>query len=419
MSTTPSKEQQKRSAADIFAAFEYQWDYFVLMLLKENDDTVSVRFEVCDDVDAQSGENVVLYQIKHSVQKNARGTTINLSNRDTDLWKTISIWTKLIDENPATLDNSNYFLVTNKNVSLNKFGIAIEAYKKNHNEQNLKSTLIEIGKSNKSEVSRTDSEKKSKISVSEIITSLLNKSYWKEFCLKISLIQTADSLKEDIKRIMSNRFGLRRNRVEWVYNHIMTSIKDDSIEDIIQGKPISYTGAIFTEKYQNILDIGRQKIYFRSDYSYNDFKGNPMELLFMKQLFSIGDTKETELERIVELTTRWLRFKNNLHEHWDNNDIIEEDVAKLTLEVCSAWGNCYRSKHHKISSTSTEEELCDAGCNTVYEMRNKKFSISDTPLDYDVSEGCLYYYSNSPTEIIPNLPLIGWHRDWKSKFKEP
>ena len=39
---TPSKEQSKRSAADIFAAFEYQWNYFVLRLLKENDDAATV-----------------------------------------------------------------------------------------------------------------------------------------------------------------------------------------------------------------------------------------------------------------------------------------------------------------------------------------------------------------------------------------
>ena len=50
---TPSKEQSKRSAADIFAAFEYQWNYFVLMLLKENDDAATVSFELLDDIDTQ------------------------------------------------------------------------------------------------------------------------------------------------------------------------------------------------------------------------------------------------------------------------------------------------------------------------------------------------------------------------------
>ena len=66
---TPSKEQSKRSAAHIFAAFQYQWDYFVLQLLATNDDTITVSFELLDDVDKQTGECITLYQIKHSVQK--------------------------------------------------------------------------------------------------------------------------------------------------------------------------------------------------------------------------------------------------------------------------------------------------------------------------------------------------------------
>ncbi len=52
---TPSKEQSKRSAAHIFAAFQYQWDYFVLQLLATNDDTITVSFELLDDVDKQDG----------------------------------------------------------------------------------------------------------------------------------------------------------------------------------------------------------------------------------------------------------------------------------------------------------------------------------------------------------------------------
>lgn len=69
---TPSKEQSKHAAADIFAAFDYQWDCFVLQLLDVNDDTTTVSFELLDDVDKQTGECITLYQIKHSVQKKCK-----------------------------------------------------------------------------------------------------------------------------------------------------------------------------------------------------------------------------------------------------------------------------------------------------------------------------------------------------------
>lgn len=44
--------------------------------------------------------------------------------------------------------------------------------------------------------------------------------------------------------------------------------------------------------------------------------------------------------------------------------------------------------------------------------------LAETPLEQFLSEGCIYYYSNSPTDIIPELPLIGWHYNWKDKFKK-
>ena len=141
---TPSKEQSKRSAADIFAAFEYQWNYFVLMLLKENDDAATVSFELLDDVDTQTEEGITLYQIKHSVRKSSKRKTINLSNRDTDLWKTISIWMKNIDERPDILENSTFQLITNKEISENAFVKAVEAYKETLSDDKLKSAIDAI-----------------------------------------------------------------------------------------------------------------------------------------------------------------------------------------------------------------------------------------------------------------------------------
>lgn len=417
---TPSKEQSKRSAADIFAAFEYQWNYFVLRLLKENDDAATVSFELHDDVDTQTEEGITLYQIKHSVRKSSKGETINLSNRDTDLWKTISIWMTFIEEQPDILENTKFQLITNKAISKNKFVEAIEAFHDTHSVEDLKSAFVTIKESKRTEKSKIESDKSvnNHLNVSQIISDLLNKDYLKEFCSRISISKTSDILKEDIKRIMGNRFGLNYNRIDWVYNKLMTSLKDDSIVNIINKTPVSYNGSIFTERYQSILDIGRKKLNFRFDYSLDNLSGDFRDFLFIKQLISIDDTKDDDLDRIADLTKNWLFFNNNLQEHWNNNDIIHEDVKRLTEDVYAKWRTYYHSNHRRIISEATCNELCEAGCNTVDSMRQCEFLLADTPLGNFLSEGCIYYYSNSATEIIPDLPLIGWHRDWKNKFKK-
>ena len=334
----PSKEQSKRSAADIYVAFEYQWNYFVLTLLKEIDDTSTVSFELHDDVDKQTDETITFYQIKHSVQKNAGGKTINLSDRDSDLWKTLSNWMKFIDAQPEMLVNASFILVTNKSISDNQFVKALTAYQKNHNLDDLKSSIDEIKNSEKKKSDESkDKPKKTRIDVSKTISDLLSFPNLDVFCEKIVFSETEDILKEAIKRRMKNRFGLNEHRVDWVYGQIMTSLKDDAIEHIENSKQVSYTGGVFAEKYQSILDTGRKKIHFRSDYSHDDFKGNPKELLFMKQLFEIRDTDENDTDRIAELTVSWLRFNNNFHEHWNNGALIQDDVDRLTHNVCSIW----------------------------------------------------------------------------------
>lgn len=416
---TPSKEQSKRSAADIFVAFEYQWDYFVLMLLKENDDDATVSFELRDDVDTQTEEGITLYQIKHSVRKSSKGETINLSNRDTDLWKTISIWMKYIDDEPDILENTKFQLITNKAISKNKFVEAIEAFHNTHSVEDLKSAIVTIKESERTEKSKikSDNSVTNHLNVAQIITDLLNKTYLNEFCSRIYILKTSDVLEEDIKRIMSNRFGLNHNRIDWVYDQLMTKLRNDSIDNIKSGKSVTYNGAVFKERYQSILDIGRRKIYFK-DCSINDFEGNFRELLFMKQLFSVYYVKENEVDRMSRLTLSWLRFNNNFHELCNDNILINEDVNNLTKDILSAWDNCYNKKYRKITEMSTDDELSEAGCCTIDDMREKLFSLAETPLGNQLSEGCIYYYSNSATEIIPDLPLIGWHRDWKNKFKK-
>ena len=203
---TPSKEQSKRSAAHIFAAFQYQWDYFVLQLLATNDDTITVSFELLDDVDKQTGECITLYQIKHSVQKNAKNETINLSNRDTDLWKTISIWMEFIDEQPDVLASHKFVLVTNKAIEDNAFVNALGKFRENRSIDELKSALISIQGSERVNKDKTDITKKKSADISEIITKLLSKSYLSEFCARISVSETSDMLKDEVKRYMDNRF---------------------------------------------------------------------------------------------------------------------------------------------------------------------------------------------------------------------
>lgn len=413
--STPSQEQKKRSASDIFVAFEYQWDYFVLTLLQKGvDDTTSISFELLDDVAVQGDEGVVLCQVKHSVRKNKAEQTINLSNRDIDLWKTISIWIKLIEECTGKdlaeyIANTEFHLITNKKIADNKFVIALNKFKDREDLNEFRNSLAEISNSG---------ERDSKLS--GIISAFIGKPYLEQFLGKIRIITKSDCLQNDIFDALHNRAFLPMTKVKSVYNTLMTELRDAVKLDIKNRKIIKFTGKTFADRFQSVFETGREKLYFRVDYDYGSFDGDPRQLLFIQQLDVIKDLPAQEgarLDKIVQYAKEWFQFKNNLQDYWDNGTLITEDIMKLSADVRSSWSSNHTSAYRRLDLNSPEEELCDAGCLVIDTMRNKEFTLGNTPLGQMLSNGCIYYYSNSPTNVIQDLPYIGWHINWESKFK--
>lgn len=413
----PSEEQGKRSAADIFIAFEYQWDYFVLSLLSKSiDSTTEVSFELFDDVAIQQGQSsIVLCQVKHSVQKSKKGKTINLSNRDVDLWKTISTWIKIIDEiDPSEwnnyLSNVEFHLITNKISENNEFVNALNSFSTKNNISDFKAKIEEIALSGKSNSEITDT-----------INSFLSKSYLEKFVKQIVVISKPDCLKDEILTMLHTRAFITNSKTHQVYNSLMTELRDVVKSDIENRKAIVFTGETFANQFQAVFEIGRSTINFRHDYDFTDFDGDPQNLLFIQQLEAIKEFPKHEgkrMDSIVSYTKEWFQFKNNLHELTGNNFLIGDDILKLSNDVRAAWNNYHNSAYRMLDLGSTEDELCKAGCSVIDNMRGQNFNVGNAPLGQMLSHGCIYYYSNTPTHLISDLPLIGWHIDWENKFKK-
>ncbi len=90
--------QDKTNAEDKSIGFDYQYYYFLYLLLGLEEGQ-KIGIEVKDDVhiDLNDGSQVLL-QLKHSIQTNTSGKVVNLTERDSDLWKTISNWVNIIND---------------------------------------------------------------------------------------------------------------------------------------------------------------------------------------------------------------------------------------------------------------------------------------------------------------------------------
>jgi hypothetical protein len=89
---------EKTSADSTSIGFEYQYYYFLDRLLNLKPGQ-SVGLEVKDDVHtALNADFNILVQLKHTVQNNAKGDPIALTELDSDLWKTLYNWSQVISD---------------------------------------------------------------------------------------------------------------------------------------------------------------------------------------------------------------------------------------------------------------------------------------------------------------------------------
>ncbi|WP_227136328.1 hypothetical protein [Kosakonia radicincitans] len=107
--------------------FQYQYYYFLYRLLNLKSGQ-SVGLEVKDDVHTNlDNDTQLLFQLKHSVQRNSTGNIIALTELDHDLWKTLYNWTMVISDKVYERENdekqlafiakTEFHLVTNKSES--------------------------------------------------------------------------------------------------------------------------------------------------------------------------------------------------------------------------------------------------------------------------------------------------------------
>lgn len=403
-------QQEKRSASDIYLAFEYQWDFFVLEVVKllEEDDVVS--FECLDDVARQTNNEVILYQIKHSLRKKANGETVNLTNRDSDLWKTITVWMDFIEENEeanrdAYINSNRFVFVTNKTINSNAFGDALQKYKQNGDLSAFRNRINEI------------KEKGDSASlVTRQIERLVNASYFETFVKHISLNFVPNELELEIKKKIGVRFALKEDKINSVYEHLMARMRDDAKELIRSQKKIQYDCHTIQERYWTIINEGREKLVFRTDFPRYD--GNPRDLMFIKQLIAVNDITTDDCDDIANYTNQWFQFHNNFKEKWNNHDINDRDVQNLTTDVDSVWRDSHKQFYRKLTKFSSVQDLDDAANNVLTVVRKEPLSLARTPLGQALSRGCFYYYSNDDSTIITEMPRIGWHIDWRAKFRK-
>lgn len=384
------------SADNTSIGFEYQYYYFLLKLLRMSTDE-SVGLEVRDDVHTELNNNTqLLIQLKHTVQQNTDGTTINLTNLDSDLWKTLSNWSKVITDTKAArnekkaqlafIEKTEFLLVSNKSSCGDvKFF-----------------SICEKPKSAKGELEKLQLSTKD-ASIQQYIQDLvqLDDEVLEAFIPKISFNLDIDNIIIRCKDAIREKH-IPPEAVDSLFQQIDSQIRQDNFYAIKAGKKIVVTFDQFHMKCRRPFAIARSPDLKPSKY-YGALPNTLVDQIFIKQLIDIADVKVTDADEIAQYTRYMFDVKTSLATWQQSGELTAEDVRKFSDEAKLRWKNQFKASHRKSALPDVlAREVLD-------EMRKQQLAVGNQSMGTEFSNGEYYRLSD--------IPEIGWQETWGEKYK--
>lgn len=400
---------EKHTAGGQSLGFDYQFLYFVYLLLdlKQGE---KIGYEVKDDIHIEKPDGtIVLLQAKHTVQKNSTGEAINMTTLDGDLWKTLNIWTIFID---SILDSDlfkyKFILVTNKNSSdSNELINGVVSYqKKEKSIQQVKAIISKLYKNT------TDEKIQGYINnVLQISDDKLDK-----FLSRIEFQTNTDNLLEEIKtRLKERLFQKKADRIEVVMDSLIANLSKDKYIEIDNHGSFEVTFEDFCSKYEHCFRL----VFDERPLPIRKFSfclpNNIEDKVFIQQLLDIGDVNSGSSE-IEEYATLWFQAFNNFQNWIENSFVLSTEIDDFEKNAIRVWKNEFKSKYRmveqRLSAGETindlDKEIKSLALELLDFIRKEKLSLVNTDLGIEISNG--YYY------LLSDEPKIGWHYDWKNRY---
>ena len=390
------------SAADTSIGFEYQYYYYLdrLVNLRTGE---SAGLEVKDDVHSDLATGFcILVQLKHTVQTNAAGAPIALTELDSDLWKTLDNWTRIITDSTARRDtvarqleyirNTEFHLVTNKSQSKrNKFLATVIEF------QESQTPIAELHDAI-AKLDTTDATLQSYIRTIVALDDAVLAAFFKNVRFELEL----DDIIARVKKSIREKF-VDDEMVDSVFERLDSNIRSENFKNVKSGAKLQLSFEEFWKNYKKYFSDGRSK-----KLQYTKFQHPlPADLFaqkFVKRLLEIGAIGKSDIDKATAYTLAKLRLVTHLERWRQQGRIVPDDIEALHDEVITRWENEFDLA---FLECGTEKEVVSAALKMLAELRRKNFLMDETQLPIELSNGELYHLSD--------IARIGWHKDWTRK----
>ncbi|MDQ0477472.1 ABC-three component system protein [Chryseobacterium sp. MDT2-18] len=402
--------QEQHTAGPQAIGFDYQFYYFMFLALDLKFGQ-KIGFEVKDDVhiDKEDG-TTILYQAKHTILKNAKGNPQNLTDLDTDLWKTLSNWVDFVnaDKSSDFLKKHTFILVTNKSESNNDFIASLNTFKADNNFDNIKSKIKELETKTKDETLKGYLKKVAKLSKSKL----------ELFLKKLSIETGEDEIIDKIKNRILEKY-YQENLVEPIFEKFSSELNLSKYLDIKAGGKFEISGDDFGKRFGKCFKVATEIRPLPKREFPVLLPDNLESQIFIKQLLDIGEI-QTGSNDIRNYTTQMLKFLNHFT-YWseEENFILLTDIEEFKNNSIQIWITEFKAKYRQIERQinngsaieDLEDDIKNLGVDLVDCIRKQDLSIPGfSALGIEFSNG--HYYA------LSDKLEIGWHFDWGNKYKK-
>jgi len=397
---------EKTSAADKAIGFDYQYYHFLwrLLIMKSGE---TVGLEVMDDVHTELTNNrQILVQLKHSTKTQSDGNIANLTTLDSDLWKTISNWSKVIADPNAGRDKkeaqiefvekTDFLLVSNKsdNASNSLLTVVGDFQAEEKAFSDLKAELNNLSETTK------DEEIKGYIQDVLSLDDTVAESFFRNLFFNLGHDDVIQKCKTAIKE-----HHIDNSKIDEVFSGLDSRLRAENFSMVKKKAKIIISFDDFYQNYRIYFDRARnEKLVFKK--FTGDLPDNLEDQKFIQQLLDIKDISSDDTESMAEFTRHLLYMQNNIDEWYKNGDITQTEINALKAEAKTRWANEYRKVYRGHYADS---EIAARALNLLDEMRKQILPVASQDLPTDMSNGQFYDLSNTPE--------IGWHKDWEDKYK--
>lgn len=399
----------EHTAGPQLIGFDYQFYYFMYLILDLNPGE-KIGFEVLDDIHIElANGSIELLQTKHTIQKTTKGEIVNLTERDSDLWKTISNWILFLKDSTDKdeyLNKTVFKLVTNKSITSNTFLENIIKFQRNEIKIKAFSDYIKNLHSN------TDS-----VDIKNQIESLkkLDDKTKSKFLNQMQIISEPENIINLVKKRIYKLIR-KEERVDDVYNSLLSNMQSDKYLAIIDRKKFEISCEDFSRRYGNSFDFAYEKAVLPKRELNLIYPKDLKSQTFIKQLVDIGETFESDSDDILRYTTAMLKTFNSLNDWKENGDILSTQIIAFDDEAIFIWNRIFKERYRDYKSKIESGEIShdetlikQIAIECISEVRKEKLKLKNDELNEELSNGQFY--------ILSNEPKIGWHIDWEKKYK--